>query len=109
MKQINLIITLIILSLLTSSCNTAKEAFVKKKSTASEEFLIEKKSPLVLPPSFNELPAPSSSKVEDSTEKSSVEILINKNQNENEKIDTKNSESINSSLEQIILKKIIKN
>ena len=31
---------------------------LKKKATSGEEFLIEKKDPLVLPPDFSELPKP---------------------------------------------------
>ena len=40
------------------SCGTAKDAFVNQKKNNTDEFLVEKKSPLVLPPSFGELPAP---------------------------------------------------
>ena len=37
------------------SCEVFKQ---KKKSYSGEEFLIEKKDPLVLPPDFSELPKP---------------------------------------------------
>tara|TARA_Y100001970_G_scaffold166297_1_gene203371 strand:+ start:5062 stop:5382 length:321 start_codon:yes stop_codon:yes gene_type:complete len=40
------------------SCGSVGEGFTLKKSNAGDEFLVEKKNPLVLPPSFNELPEP---------------------------------------------------
>ena len=33
-----------------------KEGFKNQKKNSSDEFLVEKKSPLVMPPEFNELP-----------------------------------------------------
>ena len=54
-KNINIII---FLSLLLYSCQAAEGFKLKKKSTKGEEFLIEKKDPLVLPPEFSKLPKP---------------------------------------------------
>ena len=51
-KNILFIITVIFL---TYSCEGFK---LKKKSTSGEEFLIEKKDPLILPPDFSKLPEP---------------------------------------------------
>ena len=42
------------------SCGAVKEGFSNQKKNNSDEFLVAKKSPLVLPPSFNELPIPKS-------------------------------------------------
>tara|TARA_B100000989_G_scaffold58460_1_gene39758 strand:+ start:452 stop:757 length:306 start_codon:yes stop_codon:yes gene_type:complete len=41
--------------LLLNSCSGFK---LKKKSSSGEEFLIEKKDPLILPPDYSELPKP---------------------------------------------------
>ena len=54
-KNLNIII---LLSLLLNSCGAAEGFKLKKKSTKGEEFLIEKKDPLVLPPEFTKLPKP---------------------------------------------------
>jgi hypothetical protein len=62
-KKYNLIFLFIILSLFISSCNTVKKAFDPENKNTSEEFLVEKKSPLSMPPSFEELPVPSNQKV----------------------------------------------
>ena len=51
-------IFLIILLLTLSSCEGVKNALSGKKFENSDEFLVIKKNPLVLPPNFNDLPTP---------------------------------------------------
>ena len=60
--KIKKIIQIIILSLLLYSCSTdIKDALQgKKRSENSDEFLVQKKNPLILPPNYDELPVPSS-------------------------------------------------
>ena len=60
--KIKKIIQIIILSLLLYSCGTGiKDALQgKKRSENSDEFLVQKKKPLILPPNYGELPVPSS-------------------------------------------------
>ena len=55
MKIINKTFLIVITISLLTSCSGFK---LKKKSTSGEEFLIEKKDPLVLPPDYSELPKP---------------------------------------------------
>ena len=59
--KIKKIIQIIILSLLLYSCGTGiKDALQgKKRSENSDEFLVQKKNPLILPPNYDELPVPS--------------------------------------------------
>ena len=40
------------------SCQNVKDALTGKKYEDSDEFLVIKKNPLVLPPNFNKLPVP---------------------------------------------------
>ena len=40
------------------------DALTLKKKSSTDEFLVEKKSPLVLPPNYGELPLPSSGQTE---------------------------------------------
>ena len=47
-----------LLILLITSCQSAKDAFTLKKKSSADEFLVEKKSPLVLPPDYGKLPMP---------------------------------------------------
>ena len=49
---------LIILFLLLCSCQGVKDALSGKKYENSDEFLVIKKNPLVIPPNFNDLPTP---------------------------------------------------
>ncbi len=48
---------IVILFFLTS-CQNVKDAMSGKKYENSDEFLVIKKNPLVLPPNFNDLPTP---------------------------------------------------
>ena len=57
-----------ILFLITSCANTwdsVKRGLTGKKQTSIDEFLVEKKDPLVLPPDFEDLPTPSDSEIEE--------------------------------------------
>ena len=49
---------LIILLFILCSCQGVKDALTGKKYENSDEFLVIKKNPLVLPPNFNDLPTP---------------------------------------------------
>ena len=55
MKIIKNILLIITVSFFIYSCAGFK---LKKKSTSGEEFLIQKKDPLILPPDFSKLPEP---------------------------------------------------
>ena len=77
-----------------------------KKSKSAEEFLIEKKSPLVLPPNFSKLPTPkNSSEEENETENLDIEKIFKKNP----KKTVKNNPKKNNSLEKSIIEKIKNN
>ena len=51
-----------------SSCQSVKDNLSLKKKESVDEFLIEKKNPLVVPPEFSKLPVPKSE--DENTEKS---------------------------------------
>ena len=48
----------LIVLLFLSSCQSVKNALSGKKYENSDEFLVIKKNPQVLPPNFNDLPTP---------------------------------------------------
>lgn len=56
--KINNIILIFLVALVGLSCQSIKDGLSGKKSENSDEFLVQKKSPLVLPPKFLELPQP---------------------------------------------------
>ena len=60
--------TIIFFSILLYSCQSAKEALEgKKRSEQSDEFLVEKKDPLAMPPDFEKLPTPGNQEVSPET------------------------------------------
>lgn len=87
-----------------SSCGSLREGFSNQKKNNSDEFLVEKKSPLVMPPDYNELPIPNEEKEEEQTNEIKSLISKSKNGETKENIDEKNS-----SFESSILKKIKNN
>ena len=88
-----------------SNCGSIQKAFDPQNKNNSEEFLVEKKSPLSMPPSFEELPVPSNEKVDKENQINNIESLITK-ENNNEKLETDES---NKDFEQLILDKIRNN
>lgn len=107
MKQIISLTILLVLSFITAGCGTIKEGFSSQKKNTTEEFLVEKRSPLVLPPNFNDLPTPKTKneKLEDSS--SDIENLINVKNQTLQKTETISNKENN--LENSILDKINKN
>tara|TARA_B100000787_G_scaffold116296_1_gene86816 strand:+ start:253 stop:585 length:333 start_codon:yes stop_codon:yes gene_type:complete len=64
MKKTKSIITISLILLFLNACSSVVEGLGGTKKKGSDEFLVEKKSALVLPPSFGELPEPGA-KVDD--------------------------------------------
>ena len=65
------------------SCSDTLKGFkLKKKSTSGDEFLIQKKDPLVLPPDFSKLPNPLVEEIEtkDEDKKKNKENIVDENQ-----------------------------
>ena len=98
-----LLLFLIILSFF-NACQSAKDALTLKKKSSADEFLVEKKSPLVLPPVFGELPLPGE-KLEKKKESKSEDIQITLGENEMIKKENTNNQQP-SSIEESVLKKI---
>ena len=104
-KNIKSLLLIIISTVIISSCGSVQKAFDPQNKNTSEEFLVEKKSPLSIPPSFEELPEPSNEKVNKESQINNIESLITKESN-NEKLETVESDK---DFEQSILDKIKNN
>ena len=107
MKKTSPLLSSFLILLFLNSCGTVAEGLGGSKKKGSDEFLVEKKSPLVLPPSFGELPEPGKEPEEniisDKKDTSDIEDMINQSSSTSaseESDDTKNS------IEQSIIKKI---
>ena len=53
-----------VIVLFLSACQAAKDGLTQQKKSNAVEFLVEKKNPLVLPPSFGDLPMPNGNKID---------------------------------------------
>ena len=92
--------------LLLASCSTMKSAFVNEKKNSTDEFLVEKKTPLVMPPDYNDLPIPKEKKKQLDVIENEFKSLITQT-NQDTKSD--NNKEINKNLEESLLDKINKN
>ena len=98
---------LILILLFLYSCGSLGEALQgKKRSDQGDEFLIDKKNPLTMPPDFNKLPEPGEATIKSTkdieSDQSNIENLLKKSKIEDDTSSSKQSTSIESS----ILKKI---
>ena len=104
-KNIKFSFLLIVSTILLSNCGLVQKAFDPQNKNTSEEFLVEKKSPLSMPPSFEELPVPSNEKIDKENQTNNIESLITE-KNNNEKLENVESDK---DFEQSILDKIKNN
>ena len=106
MKIFKKIILLSFIYILTS-CGTLKEGFSNQKKNNNDEFLVEKKSPLIMPPDYNELPVPNAESNQSLSEENSIKNLV---KNEETNTNTSNANSSESTgLEESLLEKIKNN
>ena len=101
----NKIFFLIILLFIITSCQNLKDALQGKKFENSDEFLVIKKNPLILPPNFNDLPTP-----KDVTDNTQIEIIEDEIEDLLSSIKDNNEEVVESSsqskTESFVLEKI---
>ncbi len=95
------IFILLICIFLFQACSTLSEGFNSPKKNKSDEFLVEKKSPLKQPPNFNQLPTPTEN-IKNEAEELSIKNLLN-----DKKKNTKTQNKSN--LEDLVLDKIKEN
>ena len=90
--------------LILNSCSSMKPV---SKSENNDEFLVQKKSPLLMPPDFDELPKPKLVVDSEAIKKNNeIKELIT---NSNQKQESSNKEETNKNFEELFLKKIKKN
>ena len=102
MKIIKKILILFIIMVPLTACGSIKKGFQNDKKGGSEAFLVEKKSPLIMPPSYGQLPEPKELKKKEE-EKTDIKKIVTGSKSTTEKIEKK------SSVEKLILEKIKKN
>ena len=107
MKKHKFYIIFLSLVIILSSCQKFSEGMTgSKRSKTSDEFLVHKKKPLVMPPDFDDMPSPKQNKQKEeelSASSESIEDLLKIKKKENDESFESGNDS---SLEQSILKKI---
>ena len=101
------IIILLPLILLLHSCGTVKDGFSNQKKNSNDEFLVEKKSPLVMPPDYDQLPVPNADVKNSQNDQNGVKNLIINNGDD--KSNSSNSNNSNKNFEESLLEKIKRN
>ena len=96
------ILTLFFVLLFLYSCETARDALQgKKRSEQGDEFLVDKKNPLTMPPDFEKLPIPGQLEIvsENNSDESEIkDLLIINNETQDNNTTTNQSTDIESSI-----------
>ena len=95
-----LIIYLLFLIFL-SACQATREGFTLKKKENSDEFLVEKKNPLTMPPSYEDLPTPEDFQIEENKQEDEFENIFKTKKETSTNIETKKT-----SIEKSVIDKI---
>jgi len=106
-NKFKILFLIVIYGLLSSSCSTVQKAFDPERKNSSDEFLIEKKSPLSMPTDFEKLPLPQNKQTDNQNQSEDIETLITNSQvDDNEK---KSTDKASKELEELIIDKIKSN
>ena len=104
MTDKKLFILLCILIFSFNSCTSFKNAITGKKSENSDEFLIKKKNPQILPPDFDELPQPKDEETSEEEDDVNIEEIIGIDNNDKNQQSSESSSA--ESIEEFVLENI---
>jgi hypothetical protein len=83
-----IVINVILLTFFVTSCagtfDSVKRGLTGEKQKSTDEFLVKKKDPLILPPNFENLPTPESRRAAQDDISNFEKSLTKKNKNKNE-------------------------
>jgi|TARA_B100001059_G_C17472915_1_gene397923 hypothetical protein len=102
MKKINFLLLASFVLISCSGLSDAGKVLRNEKIRSTDEFLVKKRNPLVLPPDFNEIPEPGSMQGNKENEEEKIKKILKAPKNKNS---TKNKSS---TIEESILKSIRK-
>ena len=97
MKNISILVLVVLTTFFLNSCQNVKDGLSGTKKKNSDEFLVKKKNPLVLPPDFEKLPTPSDTNVIEENDEFDLKKVLNKRSQDQvltNKSDTKLEKSI---------------
>ena len=99
---------ILMIFLATASCESVKSALGGSKMSNSDEFLVEKKNPLVLPPDYSRLPEPNfleENASEEDPSKNVEKLVLSIEEN----LENQDYTPSDNSIEEFVLKNINKN
>ena len=96
------ILLIIVLTVFISSCQSIKKTLSGAKQKSSDEFLVKKKNPLIMPPNFDELPKPQITNTENKTEDKSINFSNVLKKSKTKKVIKKNDNSLEKSISKIL-------
>ena len=108
MKKIKSFIFILFVSMLVGNCSNVKEGFINDKKKGTDEFLVEKKQPLTMPPDFEKLPLPNTTLDAESDQEQKVSSLEKMLKTSSNEVQSDNQKDTTSSIESLILKEIKK-
>ena len=109
MKLSKYITVILLCAIFISGCNSVKETLSLKKKDSTDEFLVKKKNPLIMPSDFNVLPSPKNLNNDNKNKNQGEDTFdIKKALGDKSKTKTSSSKKTNSSLEKSIIEKINK-
>ncbi len=110
MKKYKSLFLITLVSLFLLSCKSVQDGLTLKKKENTEQFLIEKKKPLIMPPDFDDLPQPGNLDVENEKVKNeNDELNLNSLIQSSNKSNGKNiNDEISSEIQKKIDKKLQK-
>ena len=106
MNKYIILIFIFVITLSLTSCGGTRDFLTNAKKPGGDEFLVEKKQPLTMPPNFEDIPVPMSEEQEEINEEETSEAEITEMLKELEGESNQSSEEISGNLENSILKKI---
>ena len=107
MKNLTIFVLTSVLLIFLTSCGVVKEGFGSPKKENSDEFLVEKKMPLKMPPKFNELPKPSETNQSNNESDNEIKTLISNTEKKND--NQLQNKKVNKNLKETLLEKIKQN
>ena len=102
MNKLNIILIIFLFLTSCSGMSEAKKVLKNQKIKTTDEFLVKKRNPLVLPPNYEEVPRPGSKPVKNEDEENKIKKILKAPKTDS--IQNNKSKSV----EESILKKIRK-
>ena len=103
MKKNKYIASIMMLVFFLTACTSLKETLSGNKKKSTDEFFVKKKSPLILPPDFNDLPKPKKETIEEISKNDSIDFssVLSESKNKDQ-IEQKKNSSLEKSISKIL-------